>query len=83
MEVCWFDDVAVGDGDCSDACACEPFGGGCSECAAADDEDVGAGESLLTLLADVCEQGLAVIAVVDRGWFVGKVWHWSRVGRLV
>lgn len=63
LEVSWFDDVAVGDSDCSDACACEPFGGGCSECAAADDEDVGVGEAVLTLLADVCEQSLAVIAV--------------------
>ena len=64
LEVGGLDEVAVDEGEGADAGAGEQRGGGSARGSAADDGDVGGGESLLAGGADAGEENLAGVAVV-------------------
>jgi len=71
LEVGGFDEVAVDEGECSDAGAGEQRGSGGSGGSDADDSDVRTGEELLAGGTDAGEENLAGVAVVSGDRLVG------------
>jgi len=74
LEVGGFDEVAVDEGEGSDAGAGEERGGGCSGGSAAYDGDVGGGEEMLAMGSDAGEENLAGVAVVEGVEVAGGCW---------
>lgn len=72
LEVCCLDEVAVDDGECADAGACEEFRADCAEGAEADDDGVRVSECADGVFAEVREEGLAVEASVGRARVRGR-----------